>query len=373
MSELKVVASRDVLAGLLGRAVQAAVRTGGSRPALTGAMLDAKDGRLVVTTMDATQQLALQLSAEVTVESEGVALVPAHLLSGYVARMPEGDVALTVDGGNITIAGDGPSFALRLLEAGDFPKITLPNSEDVEIDGDALFAAVAKVSPAVGADNARPTLTGILVDQAAEDSKTVLVATDSFRMAVAKVSNDLANRENGGQVIIPAGGGTLSKVEKALGSGKMKMRLDERAISFANENGVAVLRLIEGAYPKWESLIPETTTAEATFDIAAFKAAMARIELMAEGHVPMTMKFSADGLELKINRADVGEGGETIACEWTGKEPMTVGVNTRYIAAGVGVLSGSKARIKLIDPHKPALLSDADDDSFTYVVMPVRL
>src|SRR5690606_15224595 len=156
--ELKVVGSRDELAGLIGRAAQAAVRTGGSRPALTGALLEAKDGRLTVTTVDANQQLVLRLSAEVTVEGERSAPVPAHLLSGYVARMPEGKVTLSVSGGSIAIEGEGPSFSLRLLDKDDFPSVNVPATEGVEIDGEGLFAAVAKVAPAVGKDNARPTL-----------------------------------------------------------------------------------------------------------------------------------------------------------------------------------------------------------------------
>lgn len=369
---MKVTADRDALANLLGRAALAAERKQTSRPVMAGVLLEAvktdEGGTLSTTTADSSQHLALRLAEPVKVEAEGRVVGPAQLLASYVAKMPEGEVSLTAEDGVIVVRGDGPEFSLRVLDIDEYPTIPMPGGDALEVDGGVLFGAVAKAMPAVGRDSSRPTLTGVLVE--VRDGVTNVVSTDSYRLAVSKIDAALAT---GGQVIIPAGDGTLGRVEKALGSGKLQMRMSENSLSLQNERGVAVLRLIEGQYPAWQSLIATETPLEASFEIKPFVGAMARIELMAGGMVPVTLEFDPAGtLQLSVEHTELGHGGETIGCKFSGEEKFKVAINTRYLMDAIGTLDGDVAEVHMVDSLKPIQLTSAASPGYRHIVMPVR-
>ena len=93
--------------------------------------------------------------------------------------------------------------------------------------------------------------------------------------------------------------------------------------------------------------------------------ALGRVALVAEDHIPVRLKIGEGGVEVNVTRQDVGAEVEHLPGEFTGADEILIAFNPRYLADGVGAISGDKIRMRLIDGLKPSVLDKASEASST--------
>lgn len=358
---MRIRAERDDLADLFSRANRAvASRT--ALPVLQGVLCEVAAGRLEVTGTDL--EITVRTSGPVEMMEEGKAVIPGRLLSEAVRKMPVGVVTIGVSDGEVEILGKGPRFTLRTLNLDDFPTLDDKPVDGVEVDGDELTAALAQVVVASSSDAARPILTGVLFESTDEGLR--LVATDSYRLAV----RDLPGMGITGQGLVPARG--LRELGRTIGAAKVSAGLADREAVFTSDRGSLRIRLIEGAFPKYRSLLPETYPTQVVMEKEAVLEALGRVALVAEDHIPVRLKIGEGGVEVNVTRQDVGAEVEHLSGQFSGADEILIAFNPRYLADGVSAISGDKIRMRLIDGLKPSVL-DNGDGGFLYLLMPVRI
>lgn len=176
---MKFRCDRDALSEAL-QTVQRGVSSRPGIPALTGVFIEAStDGVLTLTTTDL--EVSARLSIEVQVTESGVALVPARLLADTVKSLSDAPVEFDSDQSQARIRSAAYEGALRLLPAEDFPALQSPSGTRVVVDAPMFAVAVGQAARAASRDEARPVLTGVLVEISREG--VTLVATDSYRLA----------------------------------------------------------------------------------------------------------------------------------------------------------------------------------------------
>jgi DNA polymerase-3 subunit beta len=359
---VRIRGERDDLADLFSRANRAlAART--ALPVLQGLWCEAGGGRLKVTGTDL--EITVHTSGPVEVLEEGKAVIPGRLLGEAVRKMPAGVVTIGVTEGEVEIIGKGPRFSIRLLNLDDYPNLDESPVEGVEIDGDELATALAQVVVAASSDAARPILTGVLFE-AGEDGLRV-VATDGYRLAV----RDLPGMGVIGQALVPARG--LRELARTVGAGRVTAGMTGREAVFTSERGSLRLRLIEGTFPKYRSLLPESYSTQIILDKESILEALGRASLVAEDHIPVRMKIGEGGVEVTVTRQDVGGEAEHLAGDFTGEEEVLIAFNPRFLADGVGAVAGDKIRLRVIDGLKPSVIDGDDNGGFLYLLMPVRI
>ncbi|MDX1468830.1 MAG: DNA polymerase III subunit beta [Acidimicrobiia bacterium] len=360
---MRIRAQRDDLADVLARANRA-VGTRTALPVLQGLLCEVSGNTLKVTGTDL--DMTVRTQAEVEVIEEGRAVIPGRLLSEAVRKMPAGQVTIGASDSEVEIEGNGPRFTLRPLNPEDFPTQEDIVSDGVEVDGEALGEAVAQVTVAASGDGARPILTGVLFEGSEEGLR--MVATDSYRLA----KRDLKGVGIEGTGLVPARG--LRELTRTVGAPKVTAQLREREAVFSSDRGSLRLRLIDGNFPKYQSLLPETYPNQIILDKDELLDALGRVTLVAEDHIPVKMKLMEGGVEVTVSRQDVGGETEHLNGEFSGsEEEVAIAFNPRYLQDGVTVLAGDKVRIQVIDSYKPAVLDDGSDDDFLYLLMPVRV
>src|SRR6266516_2770606 len=175
---MKFRCDRDDLSEAL-QTVQRGVSTRPGIPALTGVHMEVgEDGTLVLTTTDLE--------------------VPARLLGDMVKSLPEAPVELDADQSQARIQCAAYEGTLRLLPAEDFPSWQEPSGTRVTVVSARFAEAVSQVGRAASKDEARPTLTGVLLEINREG--VTLVATDSYRLAVRELTATAAGEA---QSIVP--------------------------------------------------------------------------------------------------------------------------------------------------------------------------
>ena len=360
---MRIRAERDDLADVLGRAARA-VGTRSPLPILQGVLCEVSGGKLTVTGTD--NEVTVRTYLEVEVTEEGSTVIPAKLAAEAVRKLPVGAVTLASADGEVEITGNGPRFKLREMVVDDYPKIADADGpgEEIALDGTNLIKALSQVGIAASADDARPTLTGVLFE-AAEDSLR-LVATDSYRLAV----RDMPGVATEGTKLVPFR--ALRDLGRTVGAGPMKVTLGEREASFVTNDGRMTARIIDSTFPNYRQLLPDGHSNRLTVDKGALLEAVGRAALVAEDHIPVRLAMHSGGVELSVIRQEVGEATELLEGEYTG-EDMTIAFNTRYLTDGVSAVDDEHVVIETSDPLKPGLLHGGESEDFRYLLMPVRL
>jgi len=365
---VKFRCEREVLADALATAGRAATGRGGSLPVLTGLRLELSGDQLVVTGTDL--ELTIQLQLAVGGERDGVTVLPARLVSDIVRSLPAGKVELDVGDDDVKISGGRSQFAVRPMSADDYPRLTTPADGAVTMDAAAFGEALRQVVRAASTDEARPILTGVLL--AAENDGLRLVATDSYRLAVRDLPGvSVLGADQ--KVLVP--GRALNELQRLLGGGgEVTLRLGERDATFEVGSTRLTTRLIEGEFPNYRQLIPQSHPNTLTVDRDALLEAIRRVKIVARDRdaTPVRLKIGAESLELMAIAQDVGNASEELDATAVGSE-LVVAFNPEYLAAGVEALTTDQVVLSTIDGLKPAIIRGLDSDEYLYLLMPVRV
>jgi DNA polymerase-3 subunit beta len=226
---------------------------------------------------------------------------------------------------------------------------------------------VSQVARAASRDEARPVLTGVLVEISREGC--VLVATDSYRLAVREL---VATADGEAKAIVPERALTeAGRAASADDKGTVEVLVDESQISFRAGGLTLTSRLIEGEFPNFRQLLPETHESRLTVSRQQLLDAVRRVGLLARDTTPVRLEFNALGVKLSSSSPDLGQAVETVEARYEG-EDLTVAFNPQYLIDGLNAAVGESVRLDVRDGLKPGVVH-GEGDEFSYLVMPVRL
>ena len=361
---MKFRCERDALADALAT-VQRGVSTRPGIPALTGVMLETAEDGLVLTTTDL--EVSTQVRVPVEVAEEGRVLVPARLVAEMVKSLPPDAVDVEADGSQAKLRCRSFEGTLRCLSAEDFPQLREPDGITLTADALAFGEGVGQVARAASRDEARPILTGVLMEATPEG--LTLVATDSYRLAIREVQ---ATGSGEGKALIPERAvSEVGRAATAVEKGQVEITLGDAQAAFSVGDLRLISRLIEGEFPNYHQLIPEPGGNTLEAPRQDLLEAVRRVGLLARDNAPVKVELNALGLRLTSSSPDLGDAVEALEATYEGEE-ITVAFNPGYLADGLSGVAAERVRMEVRDGLKPAILRGSGDE-FTYLVMPVRL
>jgi DNA polymerase-3 subunit beta len=233
----------------------------------------------------------------------------------------------------------------------------------------AFIETVDRVAPSASHDETRPVLTGVLIHFAKNSVR--MVATDSYRLSVKEtpVESSLAEKF---QAIVPARTLLeLSRIATAVADNTITVLPTENQMLFRVGGISLVSRLIDGQFPNYRQLIPETFDYEVAVDHDELLEAIRRVGLLAQKNAPLRLHFSSNNLTISAESQDVGKAHEAMPIQYSGDD-LAIGFNPEFLEAGVAAVKESPVYLRFISPLRPGLVKGAGDD-FLYLVMPIRL
>jgi DNA polymerase-3 subunit beta len=366
---MKISVSRDELVAKLG-IVSRAVSTRGTVQVLSGILLRADGDVLTLAATD--MELSLRTTLDAQVEGDGAVVIPGKPLVELARLLPETDVTIEYrpEEGTVQIVSGSYSSRLHVFNAEDFPRLPAVDAQLHAIDREALLETIDRVARSASRDESRPVLTGILVRF--EAGKLVMVATDSYRLSVKETELDSAAPEL--EAIIPAR--ALTELSRLAGGDTVELGVHENHVVFGTASGDTAdawltTRRIDGQFPNYRQLLPETFEVELTLPKSELADVVRRASVLALRNSPLRLRLAEGELTVSAQTQDVGETQETMPAAYTGEE-FLIGFNAEFLRDGVDSIVGDDVRVKLINPLRPAILEDAAGD-FTYLIMPIRL
>jgi DNA polymerase III subunit beta len=365
-TSLKTTVARDELIRHLA-IVSRAASTRTTVQVLAGILVRAEAGSLQLSATD--MEISLRSSLDAEVDAEGAVVVPGRLLVEIARSLPGDDVVVEHRAGEgvVEIVSGAATYRVHTYNAEDFPRLPDPTgTEMVSIDADALLETSAKVSRAASRDESRPVLTGILARF--EGENLIMAATDSYRLAVKETSLPEAGPEL--DAIVPAR--ALAELGRiAPGAAELQLGVQENQVLFASDGVLLTTRRIEGQFPNYRQLLPESFEYEVVMPREELLDVVRRVSVMAQRNSPLRLRFAEGELTVSAQTQDVGEARESLPAGFSG-EPLEIGFNPEFLRDGIESAEGDELRLKLISPLRPAVLQGAEDD-FSYLIMPIRL
>ena len=363
---MKVVCARDELVQRLA-VVSRALSTRSSVQILSGILLRAENGELRLAATDMEVSLRASLSAEI--DGEGSVVVPGRLLVDLARLLPESDVVIEhrAEESVVHVTCGSASYTLHTYNADDFPR--LPDVDAVatfSVDREALLETIARVARSASRDESRPVLTGILARF--ETGKLVMAATDSYRLSVKETPLETKGAEL--EAIVPAR--ALQELSRVAQSGdEIQVGVHENQVVFLADGVVLTSRRIDGQFPNYKQLLPETFEHELTLPRTELLDVVRRAAVMAQRNSPLRLRFAEGELTVSAQTQEVGEAHESMPAGFTG-DPLEIGFNADFLREGLESVDADEVKLRLISPLRPGLISDENDD-FWYLIMPIRL
>lgn len=369
---MNLTIKRDQLMSGL-QAVQNIVGHRTTLPILSNVLLRAQGNRLELTATDLDVTIVCAVDAEV--KKPGATTMPVKKLFGIVRELNPGDIGIDVDDKNRCNLTSGASrYKIHGLAAEEFPP--LPKFQDerkIVVDQQKVRSMMRKTSFAVSTDEARYVLNGIFVSF--KDHKFTMVATDGRRLALVEEEVEVPERGQGEMIIPTKAVGEITRLLSDQGTVEIQFSENQAAFGLHAENTPPVqviTKLVEGTYPNYRQVIPGETKQRIKLVREEFMHALRRAEVMtSDKQSSVKLVFTENNLSINANTPEVGEGEESIAIKYEGKE-MAIAFNPGFLIHPLAALEGvDEVFLDLVDEFAPAVIRI--NGPFLYVVMPMRL
>jgi DNA polymerase-3 subunit beta len=344
-----------------------AVSTRTSIQILSGILLEAAGGELRLAATD--MELSLRAAVPARVEGDGAVVLPGRTLVDIARLLPGEDVTIEHRAAEsvVHVASGSASYTLHTYNAEDFPRLPeVGDAQTFSVDREALLETIARVARAASRDEARPVLTGVLVQFTGD--KLVMAATDSYRLAVKETP--LTSPAPELEAIVPSR--ALQELSRVAGDGEeIAVGVQENQVLFSVGGVWLTTRRIDGQFPNYRQLLPETFEHELTVARGELLDVVRRAAVMIQRATPLQLRFADGEVTVVARTHEVGESKESMPVAYNG-EPLEIGFNAEFLREGLESVEGDDVRLKLISPLRPTVLTDEGED-FTYLVMPIRL
>jgi DNA polymerase-3 subunit beta len=348
--------------------VQKGVTTRSTMPVLSGILLTAQGDNLVLEATDLEK--SIKFIADALIEESGRTVIPAKIFIDIVKSMPDAAIHVSTDGVNANIQCENSSFMIKVLNSDDFPAFPEINEEEsIELDFDQFSDMVKRVSKSVSRDESRMILTGIFLE--VSDGVIRMVSTDSYRLAVAEATYT-GNNESEFTAVID--GQFMTEIASLSPNfPKIVLMASENQILISYGKTTFINRRIEGTYPNYKQLIPQSFDTVVDIDKEELLQGSKRASLLCTKNSPLKLSVSnqTKSVCISVNALDLGAVQETIICGVDG-EDLEVAYNSIYFIDGLGVFKSEKISLYLQEYPKPGIIKSEEDPGFLYLVMPMR-
>jgi DNA polymerase-3 subunit beta len=302
------------------------------------------------------------------VNEEGSITVPARLMQDFVSSLPSGVIELELDGTKLRVSTEQYQSVVNGIVADDFPVMpAISKGKTWNLSSASLKKGLQQVVFAASSDEIRPVLTGVLIQTV--DGKLYMVATDSYRLA----EKQLGSNKEAIQLLVPAS--AMQDLLRVLGDGEEVVQVthDDLQILFKVGDVELVTRLVEGKYPDYRKLIPESFATKATvkrndlINVAKVSSLFAR---ESAGSVTVEVDEAARQLSIRSVASQLGENNASATGKVTGSGSITL--NSRYLLDGLNALSGEDVLFSFNGKLEPIMISDPKSEGYVHIIMPLK-
>ena len=353
-------------------AVSRIVGENASLPILKNVLINAENGKVNIISTDLETAVIKTVAGKIM--ENGQITVPFTVFNNVINNIQSERIDIENKGLNVLVKTDSYEANIQGMNYEEFPiipKIGI-KEEYIEIKGDILKESILSVMSAAQISELRPEISGVMLDIDGDTIK--FVATDSFRLAEKTIySSDFTNNfERGFKMIIP-----LKPAQEIVriitDKDTFKVYSDESQIMVKNDDITLITRLIDGKFPEYAPIIPKNVSTNLEISRNELMGALKLVSSFSPKNNEVIFRIVPDQKLLEVYSADnlLGENKYLIPAKITG-EPLNVSFNWRFILDGLKNMDAESVSIGLQGDVKPSVIKWPQDNSYIYIVMPIK-
>ena len=345
---------------------------------LTGVKIDLSHQGLTLTGSNAENSIESFLSveneqAQMKIEEVGSIVLQARFFSEIIRRLPEDEFTLEViEQNQVEITSGKANFTVNGLDADNYPHLPVIDTQNqIQIPVHVLNKLISETVFSVSQHESRPILTG--VHFVLSNQTLLAVATDSHRLSQRKIP--LENTNDAFDIVIP--GKSLTELSRSLTDEEevITIRIMDNQVLFETKTMKFYSRLLEGAYPDTNRLIPTNFNTVIEFEGKEFLSAIDRASLLShEGRNNIVrLHIASDGVILYGNSPEIGKVEESLNYNHVSGEPLDISFNPDYMKAALRAFGDTTIKIQFISAIRPFILEPSEGQGeFVQLITPVR-
>ena len=352
--------------------------------ALSGVMLEASD-KLYIYSTDLETSIKSSINANII--EQGRAVVPAKVFINILRNFSESkiDVELDINTNMLKVRCDKSIFSLNTFNIDEYPEFPRTSEKTkFSLDFDIFKKLAAKAIKAASSEDSRAILTGVLIEIDKKESSIEngqassnfikMVGTDSYRLSCVEEKIDYSGEPI--KVVVPSK--VLDSIIKSDFNGKtMDINIEESQISFtlkdSEETGTVVIsRLLSGKFPEYKQLIPKDFSHNIILNKDKVLEVIKRISSIAQDNIPVKLELSKGKMTASMNIKEVGSSNEEFEISY-GENDIDIAFNPIYFIDGVSMAEQENLLFSIEETLKPVLIRHVNDDSYLYLLMPIRI
>ena len=357
--------------------VSRAVATRSTLPITQNILLVSEQSRLKLAATNLEMAITCWIGAKV--EQEGTITIPARLFIDFVNSLPNDLIEITLPANSHAIEIKSGRFEAHIngIDAQDFPPIPeVGDGTTTNIEAGALREGITQVAFGAATEESRPVLTGINTEF--EGDQLSLAAADGFRLAVHR-TNLGSPVDPKTTVIIPAR--ALNELNRLLGEQEEPVEItinqQKSQLLFRLKNAEVVSQVIQGSFPDYSQVIPQSYNTRAVVDTAEFLRVTKMSSIFARdasGIVRLVITPGAElapgKLTLSAQAEEIGGNVSEIDALVDGEEAK-IAFNVKYLSDVLSVLHQSQVALEVTTPSSPGVIRPIGVDNYVYVIMPM--
>lgn len=338
----------------------------GTLPVLANVLIKTVNNRLSIAATNLDIAITHYIGAKVA--DEGAITIPARLMQDFVSSLPTGIIDLKLDDYKLHIVTEQYQSVINGVSAEEFPVMpAITEGKRWTVPAPVLKKSLQQVIIAASADEARPVLTGVYLHTS--EGQLHMAATDSYRLAEKKL---LAIKEEVNLLVPVSAMQDLLRIVSDT-EDEVRVTSDDQQVLFRVGDVELVARLIEGKYPDYRKLIPESFATSAVLKRADLLNAAKISSLFAResaGSITLNVDEATQELSIRSVASQLGENTAKASANVTGGGAITI--NSRYLLDALHVLSGDEVSFSFNGKLEPSVLKDPASSDYVHLIMPLK-
>jgi DNA polymerase-3 subunit beta len=359
--------------------VSRAVASRSTLPVLGNVLLATDQGRLKIAATNLELAVTCWIGAKV--DDEGAITVPARVLSDFVNSLPPERIEMELNPRTQTLHLKCARYDANIkgIDAQEFPIIpTIGDGKRISLEPETLREMIEQVTFAAATDESRPVLTGVVAKF--EKDKVTFAAADGFRLSVRHATLS-APVEQSFSVIIPAK--ALQEVARVSSNQEEPVELaiteNRSQILFKLTNIEIVSQLIDGTFPDFTRIIPESYTTRTVVKTSELQNAVKASSVFAREsmntvrlQIAPANDLGGGKITITATSAESGDNVSDIDATVDGGS-MEIAFNARYLSEVLNVLKAAQVAIETTSASSPGVFKIVGRDDFLHVIMPMHV
>lgn len=338
-------------------------------PILNNILIKTNNGLLTIASTNL--ELAVSTNIRCKVEEEGGITVFSKTIIDLINNLPNKNITLEVKNNELHLETENYHTTIKTLPIEEFPLIPeVEGTEKLTIAAQDLKNAVNEVVFAVSTNQTQPEISGIFMG--VENNNVTLTATDRYRLAEKKltVGKNPGFTQN---LIIPQK--TILELSRIIGAqtDDVNVVINPNQISFSLGETQIISRLVDGQYPDYKQIIPDTFITTIQTQKLLFINALKAGGIFSQGNNSVKFDYSQEKQQLTVTSEsqDLGKSVVDIPSEVSGGSGELI-LNHRYILDCLSSIETPNVIIKIINDNSPSLILPDGKNDYIYLVMPIK-